>query len=82
MTRGREANHAYVVVDENQAAIDVLTRAVTRDWIDQPAVERRAQLNQPQPGVTEAVNDDAQRAAIEAHIRNAIESRRARFRVL
>jgi ATP-dependent exoDNAse (exonuclease V) alpha subunit len=47
MTRGREANHAYVVVEENQAAIDVLTRAVTQEWIDQPAVERRTQLNQP-----------------------------------
>jgi RecA/RadA recombinase len=78
MTRGREANHAYVVVEESRTALDVLTQAVTRDWIDQPAVERRAQLNQPQPGVTEAVGDDAQLAAIEAHIRKATESRRAR----
>jgi conjugative relaxase-like TrwC/TraI family protein len=46
MTRGRDANVAYVVVEENQTARDVLTQAITRDWIDQPAVERRAQLDQ------------------------------------
>ena len=56
MTRGREANHAYVVVEDNQTALDVLTRAIGRDWIDQPAVARRAQLEQdrdrqlPDPG--------------------------------
>jgi conjugative relaxase-like TrwC/TraI family protein len=44
MTRGRNANHAYVVTDENQAAVDVLTEAVARDWIDQPAITRRTQL--------------------------------------
>ena len=44
---GREANHAYVAVEGNRAAIDVLTQAVTRDWTDQPAVARRNQLNQP-----------------------------------
>jgi len=37
MTRGREANHAHVAVEDNQTARDVLTRAITRDWIDQPA---------------------------------------------
>jgi ATP-dependent exoDNAse (exonuclease V) alpha subunit len=41
MTRGRHTNHAYVVADENQTAIDVLTQAIARDWIDRPAVERR-----------------------------------------
>ncbi len=45
MTRGRQANHAYVAVKDNQTAIDVLTQAITRNWIDQPAVERRSQLN-------------------------------------
>ena len=44
MTRGRTANHAYVVADENQTAVDVLTRALTRDWIDRPAVARLARL--------------------------------------
>jgi conjugative relaxase-like TrwC/TraI family protein len=45
MTRGRDSNHAYVVVEDNQTALDVLTQAVTRDWIDQPAVARRDQLD-------------------------------------
>ena len=44
MTRGRHSNHAYVVTDENHTAIDVLTQAITRDWIDQPATARRSQL--------------------------------------
>lgn len=45
MTRGREANHAYVVTEDNQCAVDVLTQALARDWIDQPAVARRNQLH-------------------------------------
>ena len=49
MTRGRESNHAYVVVDDNQTALDVLAQAITRDWIDQPAIVRRAQLEGLQP---------------------------------
>jgi hypothetical protein len=44
MTRGRNANHAYVAVDENRTAVDVLTQAVGRDWIDQPATTRRIEL--------------------------------------
>ncbi|HVR79666.1 MAG TPA: MobF family relaxase [Acidimicrobiia bacterium] len=44
MTRGRHANHAYIAVDENQNAADVLAYAVTREWADQPAVARRAGL--------------------------------------
>ena len=45
MTRGRNSNHAYVAVEDNQTALDVLTQAVARDWIDQPAVARRDQLD-------------------------------------
>ena len=58
MTRGRKSNHAYVVVEDNQTALDVLAQAVTRDWIDQPAVARRDQLDhrhraRPGDGATE-----------------------------
>ena len=45
MTRGREANHAYVVTEDNETGIDLLGLAVTRDWVDQPAVARRDQLD-------------------------------------
>jgi len=73
MTRGRDANHAYVVVEENQTARDVLTQAVARDWIDLPAVERRAQLEQRHAGVP--VSDDDQLATLAEHIRRAVENR-------
>lgn len=45
MTRGRAANHAYVVTDTNQIALDVLAHALAQEWIDQPAVARRRELN-------------------------------------
>ncbi|HEU4319882.1 MAG TPA: MobF family relaxase [Acidimicrobiia bacterium] len=44
MTRGRHSNHAYIAVDENQDAAEVLAYAVTREWADQPAVARKAGL--------------------------------------
>jgi hypothetical protein len=52
MTRGREANHDYVVTEDNQTALDILGEAISRDWIDQPAIARREQLDRhptPQP---------------------------------
>lgn len=48
MTRGRKANHAYVVTDDSQTSLDVLTQALARNWIDLPAVARRLDLN-PDP---------------------------------
>ncbi|HLU31592.1 MAG TPA: hypothetical protein VK088_07495 [Acidimicrobiia bacterium] len=62
MTRGRHANHAYVVVEENQTALDVLTHALGRDWIDQPALarrdypHRRTQLEPPEPGAPDELD--------------------------
>jgi ATP-dependent exoDNAse (exonuclease V) alpha subunit len=44
LTRGRHANHAYVVTSEGETAADVLTQAIARDWIDQPAITRRTRL--------------------------------------
>ena len=44
MIRGRNANHAYVVTDDNHTAVEVLTQAIGRDWIDQPATTRRIEL--------------------------------------
>jgi ATP-dependent exoDNAse (exonuclease V) alpha subunit len=38
MTRGRHANHAYVIHGHDDTAADILTQALTRDWIDQPAI--------------------------------------------
>lgn len=44
LTRGRHTNHAYVGLDNNQTGVDVLAQAVAREWADQPAIARRAQL--------------------------------------
>jgi hypothetical protein len=49
MTRGRLGNHAYVVTDANRTAVDALAQAIARDWIDQPAITRRTQLEIRQP---------------------------------
>lgn len=78
MTRGRDSNHAYVVVDENQTAHDVLTQALTRDWIDQPAVVRKAQLDphhsrQLDPAVP---GEEDEVDKLEQRVRRLIEERR------
>jgi conjugative relaxase-like TrwC/TraI family protein len=82
MTRGREANHAYVVVEDNQTALDVLTHAITREWIDQPAVARRLQLD---PHHSRQLTPDRSGDEKEVderirHLRQLIEERRARTR--
>lgn len=41
LTRGRDANHAYVVLEDNQTPADVLSNALAREWADQPATARR-----------------------------------------
>ena len=75
MTRGREGNHAYVVTDDNRTAVDVLTQAIGRDWIDQPAVARRTELDPhhdrqlPDPG------DGDEYARVERLVRRRIEER-------
>ena len=49
MTRGRHGNEAFVVIEGEETARDVLAQALARDWIDQPAVARRAELQPPEP---------------------------------
>lgn len=44
MTRGRLSNEAFVVLRGEETAVDILGQALTRDWIDEPAVARRAEL--------------------------------------
>jgi conjugative relaxase-like TrwC/TraI family protein len=46
MTRGRDANHAYVAIDEHQTMPGILALAVFRDWADAPAIARQAQLRE------------------------------------
>jgi len=75
MTRGRDANHAYVVRGDNQTALDVLTQAIARDWIDQPAVERQAQLDHRHPPLLEDARGGEELARLEEHIRRITDGR-------
>jgi conjugative relaxase-like TrwC/TraI family protein len=45
MTRGRDTNEAFITVTGEQTAVDVFSRCLALDWIDQPAHTRRAELN-------------------------------------
>ena len=78
MTRGRDSNHAYVVVEDNQTAHDVLTQALTRDWIDQPAVVRKAQLDpHHSPQLDPAVLGEQDEVdKLEQHVHRLIKERR------
>jgi conjugative relaxase-like TrwC/TraI family protein len=44
MTRGRESNEAFVVIRGEETPADVVAEALTRTWIDRPAVAVRAEL--------------------------------------
>jgi hypothetical protein len=82
MTRGREANHAYVVTDDNQAALDVLSEAISRDWIDQPAIARRHELepHQARQPVREGPGREPDVDERMEQIQRALERGRARRR--
>ena len=76
MTRGRQASHAYVVTEDNQTAIDVLTEAVARDWIDGPAVDRREQLDPERIQRPTSSAHDKDRRRLEEHVQRLIDERR------
>jgi len=75
MTRGRDANHAYVVTEDTQTARDVLTQAITRDWIDQPAVARQAQLVARRSPVLPSPGDEDEFAKLKRHVRGLMDNR-------
>lgn len=82
MTRGREANHAYVVTEDNQTSLDVLTQALAREWIDQPAVARRDQLDPQRQLQLEPAHlgEDDELDDIVRHARRLIAERQERKR--
>ena len=75
MTRGRHANHAYVVTEDNQTALDVIAQAITRDWIDQPAVARQAQLDRAHSRQLPDPRDEDEFDRAERHVRRLTEQR-------
>ncbi len=57
MTRGRHHNDAYIVTTGEDTALDIFTDAITRSWIDQPALARQTELaghNRHRPGTLPA----------------------------
>lgn len=82
MTRGREGNHAYVITEGNQTPLDVLGEAISRDWIDQPAIARKHELDphptrQPVPDEPDIEPEVAKRMK---QVQEAMERGRARRR--
>ncbi len=66
MTRGRSTNEAYVVCGGTETPIGVLVQALSREWIDWPAVTRLAELDQSDaryrwPSLAGFTNDDTAR---------------------
>lgn len=47
MTRGRETNEAFVTLRGEETPVDVVSEALTRTWIDRPAIAVRAELPRP-----------------------------------
>ncbi len=45
MSRGTETNEAFLVTVGEETALDVFVRAMSADWIDLPALQRHAELN-------------------------------------
>ena len=82
MTRGREANHAYVVTEDNRTAFDVLTQTIARDWIDQPALARRLQLDPqgPRPIAPKGPSDEKEVDESERRILELVAERKERNR--
>ncbi|MEL6894158.1 MAG: helicase C-terminal domain-containing protein, partial [Actinomycetota bacterium] len=46
MTRGRSTNEVFVATTGEQTALDVVAQSIATDWIDRPALARRAELRQ------------------------------------
>jgi hypothetical protein len=47
LTRGRISNDVYVTLHDDRTALDVVAESLRQDWIDTPAIDRRAQLQEP-----------------------------------
>ena len=58
MTRGRESNEVFVAVRGEERPADVVSEALSRIWIDRPAIALRDELTPP------TVDDDGGRGAI------------------
>lgn len=53
LSRGRDTNEAFVVLNGEETPADVLADSLARDWIDQPALQVRADLDRPAGGAVD-----------------------------
>lgn len=81
MTRGRNANHAYVAIEDNQTGADALAHAVSRESADMPAVARREQLTRDPKWPSLRRDQALMRADELAGVIDQRASRRSRDRV-
>ena len=84
MTRGRKANHVYVVTEDNETGLDLLGLAVTRDWVDHPAIARRDQLDPHRPRELEPLHpgeEDSRERMLHRARQRIIERQEQRRRV-
>ena len=82
MTRGRESNEALVVTTGEQTAADVLAHCIATDWIDRPALARRAELRGEEIHRPGLLDPDRLREAIEERhaLRRTLDQARATIR--
>jgi conjugative relaxase-like TrwC/TraI family protein len=73
MTRGRETNEVFVAVRGEETPVDVVSEALSRTWIDRPAVAVRDELR---PTV---VDDDDDRVPAQPMPARELSRRFARF---
>ncbi len=64
LTRGRHSNEAFVATTGEETAADVLTEALSRNWIDRPAIAVREDLRRPETvGTTDNDGRDLTRSS-------------------
>jgi hypothetical protein len=82
MTRGRESNEALVVTTGEQTAANVLAHCIATDWIDRPALARRAELRGEEIHRPGLLDPDILREAIEERhaLRRTLDQARATIR--
>lgn len=76
MTRGRDANHAYIAIGDHQSSTDMFAHAVSREWADLPAIARRAELTKHYQASYLPANRTQVRVAGSRPIMERIESSR------
>jgi hypothetical protein len=82
MTRGRLSNEVFVALEAEQTAVDVIGQALVRDWIDEPAVARRAELRREPDGHGRGVGDQLDGAQLRKLLEREHEITRSLSRAL